>query len=566
MRRREADDRAARIADQSPAPDPTQAVPNFGQRMLTTPSVGTPVVRVGSRGYTIGTASKARSTSSHIAALRPPLHGRVSVLIPAFKTPKLLEGAVRSCLEQELPVGWELEVWVGVDACPDTLRAALALHADHPEVRVVDFDRNSGPYKVLNALFRLSTGEAIAILDSDDLMKAGRLKKQIAALAHVDFVGSLYDVEEGERRYAGPACASRPTLQSPSFAIHSSWCVRRHVYEQLGGYRGWRCGADTDFYIRAMGSGARIEVLQEPLFTRRVRPNQLTSKGTPTGPGSPARQRAQREVSRALESYRQGERPPRVQGEASVPKRIHRKEPRVLVLMPSLPTRQRSAQLVLHNMLRQGADQVLLLLNGHGRVPDWARSPLVTPRLNPRGTGPISRWQDLPRSDFVISVDDDLIYPDNYLDQTVKHLLRLGRGRFLSYHCSHWPPGCGQLDDRVILGFTQSASAYVPKTYMGSGASGFFGSDLERVQRDDVPKLFHRLDDVWMSAATARAGLLLYRPPSPRRWIGTYPEQEEGIYKHEVNEGFRSRRQAIAEAQKLGRWPLTPQHQPLPTL
>jgi hypothetical protein len=485
--------------------------------------------------------------------------GRVSVLMPAYKTPGLVVQAVQSCLDQELPEGWSLEVLVGIDACPKTLAAVLALK-DDPRVRIVEFEHNTGPYKVLNGLFKLSSGEVIAILDSDDLMQSKRLKKQLHALRGADFVGSLYNLIPAKKR--GKACVEHVTLNNLGFAIHSTWCVKRTVYQVLGGYRGWRCGADTDFYIRALAQGAKMRVLQEPLSIRRVRPNQLTSPGTATGPGSPARLQAQQNVSRDLAHFQRGGRPGRAGFEANVVKKVHSGRPRLAVVIPTLPTRQRSAKFVVTNFLRQGADLVILHLNGHGAVPEWVKNPKIKAILNPKGTGPMSRWSEIPDADFVLSADDDLRYPKDYVERTLDHLLRLGRSRMISYHCSHWPPGATQLEERIILGFSEENRSYTPKTYMGSGVAAFFGDDLRQVERK-APKLFQRLDDVWMSAAVSRAGIHIYRPPSPKAWIGVFQEQENGIYSWEIREKFRTRKAAIAAAQNLGGWSLTPKHPPL---
>jgi glycosyltransferase involved in cell wall biosynthesis len=473
----------------------------------------------------------------------------------------LIQEAISSSLKQHLPDGWNIEVLVGVDGCKTTLEATL--HCEEKRLRVVSFEKNHGPYHVLNSLLRISSGEVVAILDSDDFMNPLRLHKQLALLlSGYDFVGSLYDIEENGQQSHGPAAQEQVSLKNIGFPIHSSWCVKRTVYTALGGYKEWRCGADTDFWIRALAAKVRARVVQEPLFVRRVREDQLTSPSSVTGPGSVLRMRAQRSVVADLSRYRRGETPDQGTWHAQ-PYTICKGRPRIVVVMPTLPHRQRSAQLVVRNLLKQGASLIVVHLNGHKSIPGWAQQPRIKPVLHPQGTGPMVRWADIPDSDFVLSVDDDLIYPDDYIKQTVKHLLRVRRGRAISYHGTHWPQGKTSFEDRVILGFAEPCSTYVPKTYLGSGVSAFFYSDLEKMDRR-APELFQRLDDVWMSSVSARADILLYRPPSPHRWISVYPEQEDGIFSIEKREQFRSRKKAIAEALRLGGWKLTPTHQGLP--
>ena len=98
---------------------------------------------------------------------------RVSVLIAAYNAEAHLERAVRSALDQTDPPH---EVLVVDDASTDGTRAlARRLAEEHPALRVLEVDTNSGPAHARNVGLDAATGDWVAILDADDAFTPGRL-------------------------------------------------------------------------------------------------------------------------------------------------------------------------------------------------------------------------------------------------------------------------------------------------------------------------------------------------------------------------------------------------------
>jgi glycosyltransferase involved in cell wall biosynthesis len=489
------------------------------------------------------------------------------VLTTAHGVAAWLDEAVSSTLGQTLPSGWDLEVVVGVDACQESLEVARRLASRDDRVRVAYFNKNVGTYVALNTIASRSTGDLLAVLDGDDRNEPGRLFRQVEAFLgdpNLDLLAGQHAKIDAAGNFTGlgPHSTEHPTLATMAWPLHSTWMIRRTTFLNLGGYKSLRCGADTDLWIAAVASGLNVRVLQgDPVTSYRARPGQLTDPSGPTGRASAVREQVQRQVSADLKAYRRHAKA--VVRNAMQVSDIHstlNAGPKVVALLPTIPRRVRSARLVLDNLLAQGVELVVLHLNGHGKVPDWAKRERVTAILNPPGTGPLVRWSRIPKCDYVLGVDDDLVYPKDYVSKMVRHLDLVGHGACVSMHASRWPPGCFNLDDREVIAFSSGSSGYTAVSYLGSGASGFHRRELERVERI-ADGVFKRLDDVWISAAVSRAGLRIYRPPSPRGWIGSYPEQNDGIFAEERKEGFVARKTAIAQARRLGGWSLHPPHE-----
>src|SRR3990172_2859967 len=90
---------------------------------------------------------------------------KLSVVIPAYNHGRFLGQCLGSVLSQDLP---DFEVIVVDDGSTDNTRAVMASFRD-PRVRY-SYQENRGSPAARNTGYRLSTGEYIALLDSDDLL------------------------------------------------------------------------------------------------------------------------------------------------------------------------------------------------------------------------------------------------------------------------------------------------------------------------------------------------------------------------------------------------------------
>jgi len=217
----------------------------------------------------------------------PPSTGKISVLMTAHGTADYLQDAMQSVLDQELPNGWELELLVGVDDDYACFRVAYPIADRDSRVHVHTNGQNIGTYNTLNKLIRLSTGGFIAILDSDDIARPGRLAESIRILTarpDIDLVGSWYAKVDEQLRPLG-------VVKDGDNMSHGTWCARRSAYEKIGGYRGWPCGADYDFLVRARKAGLNVQRVATIWQTYRVRKNSLWHDQS-TGPKSEPRRRS----------------------------------------------------------------------------------------------------------------------------------------------------------------------------------------------------------------------------------------------------------------------------------
>ena len=226
----------------------------------------------------------------------------VSIVIAAYQAEKWLQDCLDSVFSQELPGGWQMEILLGVDGCDSTLTEALKF--SDPRLKVLRLPRNRGTYITFNTLMQYTTGDLICRFDADDVMQEQFFIKQIPVLESgmdMTMTWSIYTDEQ--LKPTDHVLAHK--VNHPKGGLNRRGCegqftLWRHVWEALGGFRAWRCGADTDFFKRLRIAGFQYHVVEEFLYLRRTHHHSLT-----TDPGtnfdSPRRLRIQA-LTRAYEA------------------------------------------------------------------------------------------------------------------------------------------------------------------------------------------------------------------------------------------------------------------------
>ncbi len=103
---------------------------------------------------------------------------RVTVFMPAYNREHYVAGAVESVLAQSYR---DFELLVIDDGSSDATASIVAGY-DDPRLRLVRNERNLGIPHTRNLGMRLARGEYVAMLDTDDLARPSRLKRQVCFL------------------------------------------------------------------------------------------------------------------------------------------------------------------------------------------------------------------------------------------------------------------------------------------------------------------------------------------------------------------------------------------------
>jgi len=190
----------------------------------------------------------------------------LSILISTFDNLEYISECFES-IKNNL-TDYTYEVLIGIDNCEKTLQ--FVKNNEFPDnFRFYYFEQNHGPYIVFNTLSNLSSSNQIMFFGSDDIMIETLIEKMILNLQKYDCVRCSYvDFKDGDK-------ISKTKTRSIEGGVFG---IKYDTFNFLGGFRPWRCEADSEFITRLQKNNFKLGSSQQLDFYRRVHKKGLTSK------------------------------------------------------------------------------------------------------------------------------------------------------------------------------------------------------------------------------------------------------------------------------------------------
>ena len=205
---------------------------------------------------------------------RQPL---ISVIVPAYNAERYLADALESIINQNyIPI----EIIVVDDGSTD--RTAEVAAEFHTGIEYV-YQKNCGPPAARNLGLRISQGELITFLDSDDLWAENKLEIQLRRLRNVpNLEVILGHTQRLKLSVTGNGRQAFTTFLTPQPMLSlGSAVIRRSAFDKVGIFdESLHYCDDIDWFLRARESG--IELLFHPDVTQfyRKHTNNLTIQRT----------------------------------------------------------------------------------------------------------------------------------------------------------------------------------------------------------------------------------------------------------------------------------------------
>jgi O-antigen biosynthesis protein len=198
---------------------------------------------------------------SALAALVAPLASppTISVLMPVYNTPaNLLEAAIQSVVDQVYP-HWELCIADDCSTAPHVRPILEAWQRKEPgRIKLALRETNGHIAHATNSAFALATGDWIALLDHDDILRENALAEVALTLAEHPLAELIYSDEDkidsrGRRFDVHFKCDYSPELfRSMNYFNH----LTVHRAANIGAVGGWRPGfegsQDYDINLRIL--------------------------------------------------------------------------------------------------------------------------------------------------------------------------------------------------------------------------------------------------------------------------------------------------------------------------
>ena len=227
---------------------------------------------------------------------------RLDVLIPTLNRARLLEQALRSLLEAEVPAGLDVLVTVVENRCTDETPQVVARFAEKYPGRVnLISERRRGKSRALNRGIAATSGDLVGMIDDDEEVHPGWYRAIADAFQDesIEFIGGPYvAVWESAppdwvpRDYLAVlgavdngTCTCDYDATFPGILKGGNAVIRRRTLERVGRYAEWLgpTGAarllsceDEEMYQRLLKSGARGRYLPALIIYHHVLSDRLS--------------------------------------------------------------------------------------------------------------------------------------------------------------------------------------------------------------------------------------------------------------------------------------------------
>lgn len=222
---------------------------------------------------------------------------RFSIIIPAWQALEHIDGSIESALDQGGP---EIEVIVVDDASPDGTAARVARWmAREPRLRLLRARENGGPARARNLGLDAARGDWVALLDSDDGFRPGRLAR-LASSAEAEGADLIADDLELVDGATGEPLGRALPPDLPALArVDAQTFIQRNRHRQAGFAYGYlkplirrsflqrhglryradlRIGEDYHLYLDCLLRGARFLIVNQALYRYRLMPGSISRR------------------------------------------------------------------------------------------------------------------------------------------------------------------------------------------------------------------------------------------------------------------------------------------------
>lgn len=231
----------------------------------------------------------------------------------------------------------------------------------------------------------------------------------------------------------------------------------------------------------------------------------------------------------------------------------------------SIPSRVDTLPRVLASIVPQ-VERLHLFLHGYDAIPEAARHARVVAVLAPRDTpwrasGRLHGLAAESRPCLYFTFDDDIVYPDDYVERLARALVRHEGNAVVGFHAHNYrPPYESYIRDRQRFPFVKRKLFEAQVDELGAGTLAFVSS---RLPMDPRRWKYGDLDDIMIAQEAERAGLRRIALARGRHYIGRARRDTTGtLWKSVLEDESRSVEQMRVLLQMMGRLPPDPSPAP----
>jgi len=386
----------------------------------------------------------------------------ISIIIPAYNASAFIEECLDSIMSQDKPAH---RILLGIDACEKTLEKVKSISHKYHNLEVYYADVNTGPYLVINSLIqKIPNDEYFITFGADDVM-------------HSNLISTM-------------SCNNDAKISKHDGVLF----IRKDRFNTVGGYRSWRCAADTDMIFRLrkkIGRVIRIPIL----YDRGEHDGQLTNTIT-------SMSELRQSYIKIIHENEKARRPElHIKPEFNKLTMVETNKKQITVNMATYPARQYSFKPCMKKMLEHDfIDKFRIYLNEFKEIPaDFPTDPRIeyligVPNIKDSGK---FHWAYTNKNEYYFTVDDDLFYPADFFTEHINSLNKYNGEILVTIHGKRVPVTPKNFHDTLKPAYhcikDNPTDVWV---HLGGTGVMVFDNNKIKLPKDLIKK--HGMCDLWL--------------------------------------------------------------------
>ncbi|MEN9578823.1 MAG: hypothetical protein RJA70_1832 [Pseudomonadota bacterium] len=439
----------------------------------------------------------------------------VLVVVPVFNAAETLSQSILSILEQT----YENIIVIAVDdnSSDDSYSILMGLESTHQNLYTIRNAENVGAFRSANLAMFVARNIGFGFFlkhDADDSMLPDKIQSQVRALQENP---SAQFCTTGYRRIDP---TTRNTINTKPRG-HNMTLYRASVFGHLGYFDSSRFGADSEYLERALAKfGPGVECHVADLLTiAHASPQSLTAQ-IPLGSDRRLEYQTAYRAKHAAMRMRSDFRRASDVHDAYV--RIVRSTKPVICGIATLLNRKDALRDTVESILPQ-VDKLIVYQNGYRETFDFLTSPKVEvissldTGIDMGDAGKFYRLGEYHDA-FYFSIDDDLIYPQDYVDHLLDILVQHDERVIVSAHGRVMvrSPKSYYKDKIKVFHFEESVELTSPCHFGGTGVMAF-STTCVKIDFSDFK--FPNMADVWMGLHARAHNIPILVARHPAGWM-----------------------------------------------
>jgi FkbM family methyltransferase len=473
----------------------------------------------------------------------------VSVVMTSHNSAAFIERAVRSILDQTHKT---LELLVVDDASTDDTVDILAkLSAADDRLRVLRCYSNRGTYWAKNLGLQHALGKYVTTQDSDDFSHPERIQRQLSLLGEPGraIIATCNYIRVDEK---GEVVMNRGLKER--LGLITLMFEKIPVLDRIGFYDSVRTSADAEFLQRMRLAFPKpcFAHVNEPLYTAEMRSGSLSADTVNLGASKGQKEFLSEARQHYVEAYEEwhGSVPspqmafPLRRRPFDAPKQLVRDclwgDELITVSLASIPSRRAGLMRVVESLLGQ-VDQLNVYLNNYESVPAFLNHPRIRVARSQdhgdlRDNGKFF-FLEGARPGYYFTVDDDIVYPDNYVSYLVSKLKQYGDQVIVGFHGTTLPAIFERFfskNGRTVLSFKHALAEDRQVHLLGSGTTAWHTSTLPLSLRDFETT---GMADVWLGVGAQQHAVPMISVTRDQGYLEPIEDIEKGsLYEEFVDD------------------------------